>query len=482
VDGPLATISGVTKTYGSVVALDDVSLEVFPGEVLGLVGKNGAGKSTLMRQIAGLEQADSGSVAGPAPDAGSVALVPQELIDLPSLSVAENLGLPVGLPRRGPFVDWRELRARAGQVLQRVGLEAVDPSTRVEELAVAQRRLLMLGRALFGDARLFLLDEPSEGLGEAERAVLLDVVAQLRRSGAGVIYSSHRLAEVMTVIDRVCIMRDARVIALRQRSEITRSGMVEEIIGAVRLPQRKDVPPAKRDRRLGETLLDFREDEADGAAPVTICRGDIVGVVGLVGSGRTRFVKRLLAEYESAPGHRSGMLIPENRQDGVFRDFSVGENLTICALDQCRVAAAVPWTSRRRETRFAQTWIDRLGIKAPGPGVNALTLSGGNQQKVLLARAVVAERDLIVLDEPSVGLDVAAKQDLFNLVRQLAAEGRAIVIVDSDLQELLEVAERLLVVWRGVAVDALDNDDCSEADLLEKCFAHATDHTMKGSD
>jgi ABC-type sugar transport system ATPase subunit len=477
---PVIRVDGIGKRFDTTWALQDVSLDIRPGEILGLVGKNGAGKSTLLKILAGIERPTTGELhlaggdgaaADPKALGGEVALVPQELSDLPGLAVRENLGLAVGMPRRGGLVRWSRLDDDVRAVLARVGLGDVGPRTPQQELSVAQRRLVMLARALCRDARVVLLDEPSEGLGEDEREVMFRIVGELRAAGVALVYSSHRLREILTLSQRLCVLRDGRLVALRERAEVTPESLVRDIAGtdattaaAAGPPAVTTPPPAGRER-----LLSLQQPE--GLERVDIHAGEILGVAGLVGSGRTRFLHALLAH--GADGDRRTMLLPENRQEeGLFRGFSVKDNLTIATLPSCRVSGPVPITSRRRELGLTEEWMQRLSIKAAGPDVAIETLSGGNQQKILLGRALAAGTDLIILDEPTVGLDVNAKRELFDQLRAVAAQGKGVVIVESDLEELVGIADRLVIVSKGCVVERMPPGRHTEEAVLERCFAH----------
>jgi ABC-type sugar transport system ATPase subunit len=479
---------GLGRRFDANWALSDVSLGIRPGEILGLVGKNGAGKSTLMKILAGIDEPTTGLVRlgdgdAPATDAraraAAVALVPQELSDLPDLSVRENLGLAVGMPRRGGLVQWGRLDERARAVLARVGLGDLDPKTLQKELSVAQRRLVMLARVLSREAGVVLLDEPSEGLGEDERQVMFRVVGELRDAGVAIVYSSHRLREILELSARLCVLRDGRLVAMRDRADVTPESLVRDIAGTdVARADGTGTPTAASSAAAveataapvrGERVLSLQQSH--GLERVDIHAGEILGVAGLVGAGRTRFLHAVLEQ--GADGDRRTMLLPENRaEEGIFGGFSVKDNLTIATLASCRISGRVPITSRAKETSLAASWIRRLSVKTAGPLVGIETLSGGNQQKVLLGRALAAGTDLILLDEPTVGLDVNAKRELFEQLRLVAAEGKAVVIVESDFEELVGIADQLVVVNKGCVVERMAPGKHSEETLLERCFAH----------
>jgi ABC-type sugar transport system ATPase subunit len=462
------------RRYGPLWAVRDVSLAIRHGETLGLVGKNGAGKSTFLKMVAGVETPTSGRLRlGAAPAdadelAGAVALVPQELDDLPDLSVRENLGLAVGMPRRAGLVRWGRLDAQVRAVLDRVGLGDVSPKATQGSLSVAQRRLVMLGRALFRDAGVVLLDEPSEGLGQDEREVMFRIVGELRAAGVAIVYSSHRLREILSLCDRLAVLRDGRLVAARPRADVTYEALVRDIAGGAAAAA---AAPAAEAPQAGDVLLELPQDV--GLERVEVRRGEILGVAGLVGSGRTSLLRRLLAHGRADGAGYRVMLLPENRkEEGLFGGFTLKDNVTIATLERCRAASRVPVTAERREVAMTRHWMERLSIKASGPLARIETLSGGNQQKILLGRALAAEADLVILDEPTVGLDVNAKRELFAQLRQVAAEGMAVVVAESDFEELVGIADRIVIVNRGHVVERMPPGRHSEEAVLERCFAH----------
>lgn len=465
----------LTRVYGETVAVRRVSIKILGGEVLALVGKNGAGKSTLLRLLAGLEAPDRGQVHSQESDgAPNVAHVPQELEDFPELSVAENVMLYTGLPKTLGFVSWRKVHAQTREVLRELGLEDIEVMKEVAKLSVAQRRLIMVGRALQRRAPVVLFDEPSEGVSKSDRSRLFEIIQGLKERGAGIVYSSHRLKEVIRLADRIAIMRDGALVSIGPRQEFTHASVMQQISGVASVRNNTsgaDINEGSiRRETRGNSAVLFNMAQQRGLSSVSIRRSEILGIVGLVGSGRSHFVESLVMHYRALKGTGAAMLIPEDRLDGIFRDLVVRENISLTALHHCRRWRRVPLVQVRRERGLAGNWIRALNIKSRGVEDRVTSLSGGNQQKVLLARALAARSELVVLDEPTKGLDVSAKAELFEIMQRLVRDGIAVIVVDADLEELANVSDRFLILSGGTAIEELEAGQ-SEKDLLERCFA-----------
>ena len=452
---PLLSAAALGIRYGATVALDDVDLDLHRGEVHAVVGENGAGKSTLLRVLAGAERAASGQVRRAA--GVRVEWVPQEPMLPPDLDAAAWIFLGRELRGRSRLLRAATMRAAAADALTGLGCSA-RPGARLGTLAASQRKQVQLARAVRTHPDVLLLDEPTALLGAAETATLFAAIRAAVRAGAGVLYVSHRIAEVLGLADRVTVLRDGRRITTRAAGELAVSDLVRAMVG-------RDVPEAPRAvRERGEVVLCVADLDVGPvrAATFAVRAGEIVGLAGLVGSGRS-------AVLEAIAGHRpvtggtidvraAPRLVPEDRQHkGLVATHCVRENLLLPAPEL--------WLRRRSERRVTKTWIDRLAIRTAGTEAPIQTLSGGNQQKLLLARALRHRPRLLLLDEPTAGVDVGAKAEIHALIRRLADDGTAVLLASSELTELLALCDRIAVLAGGACAAVVDVDDASEERL-----------------
>ncbi|HEY2434408.1 MAG TPA: sugar ABC transporter ATP-binding protein [Vicinamibacterales bacterium] len=470
---------GVRKAFGATQALDGVDLSVASGEILGLVGQNGAGKSTLMAILAGVLQPDAGSMTidgrpyvpkSPieARRAG-VAMIHQELSLAPHLTVMENMLLgaepaPTGRWSWVPgLVDWRAMRAQAKAALAQLGHDDIRPDAVVGDLSVAHQQLVEIARALAVGCRVLVLDEPTSSLGRDDVAHLFALLRRLKADGYAIVYISHFIEEVQAITDRYTVLRDGRNAGGGSTPESTPAAIVASMVGAAA----GDLF-ARSDRQPGEPLLEVSGFEPGGAT-FTLRRGEVLGIAGLVGSGRTRFLRALfgLAPVKSGRvrigaggGGRTprdhwragmGLLSEDRKNEGLAGSLSVADNLTLTCLQPFGPAGVVV---PRRQRHSAAAWIARLAIKCGGPDQAAGELSGGNQQKVALARLLHHDVDVLLLDEPTRGIDVASKAQIYRLVDRLAAgadgaPAKAVLVVSSYFPELLGLCDRIAVMQRG---------------------------------
>jgi rhamnose transport system ATP-binding protein len=480
-------------------ALRGVSFDLNPGEIHALVGENGAGKSTLVRILTGAVGADSGTVeidgrpverADPVVMRGlGVAPIYQQPALLPDLTVVENLA--IGLEADGPWrrVDWRRRRERAAQLLARVGA-LIDVDAPALSLRLAEKQLVEIARALGADARILLMDEPTAALSDTEAARLFELMRELRGRGVGTVYISHRLEEIAGFADRVSVLRDGELVATRAMAEVSRTELIRLMVGR----EIQTIFP-KRAVPLGEARL-----EADGlgcrAAGIrdvsfAVRAGEIVGLAGLVGAGRTELARVLFGLTPADEGTlrlagkavrirtpaeavRLGLAyLPEDRQrHGVIAEMSIAANTTLASL---RAIARAGLLDFRQEAEIARTWVQRLAIKAPSVEVPVATLSGGNQQKVALARWLITRPSVLVLDEPTQGVDVGAKAEIHGLIVELAAQGLAILLISSELPEILGMSDRVVVMRAGAVVGAVDRAAATQESIMTLALGHAGD-------
>jgi ABC-type sugar transport system ATPase subunit len=499
---PMVSVREVTKRYPGVVALDRTSIDFRGGEVVGLVGKNGAGKSSLIKVLAGAERPDEGEVlvdGEPIPrgyDARhahelGLAFVHQELSNFPGLTVAENVALGTRYPRSiGPLVDRRLLRRRVAVVLDELE-STIDPATHIEDLTAVEQRVVMIARALYHQARLLVLDEPSVSLTLEEVGHLHKIARGLRAQGKGVVFVTHRLDEIISLTDRIVVMQDGAVILEQPTSEATEASLVAAIAGGdpgLRTPAAAparaaaDTEPVLRVKnlRLEPRVQDVSFD---------LYPGEILGLAGLVGSGRTEIARMIFGAERPEAGTieidgklrrlrspaaavRAGVaLLPEDRRhEGLVLDFSVRENLTLASLAGHR-RGRLPVPSRASETRAATEMIERLGIRTPSPERAVRRLSGGNQQKVVLGKWLQRGERILIFDEPTQGIDVGAREDVFASIRELAEAGRAVIVISSDFDELVGLCSRVVVLWEGRVTGTLEKEKVSEEALVRLAYA-----------
>lgn len=491
-------MSAVSKRFGATVALDGVDLEARAGDVLALVGENGAGKSTLMKVLAGALAPDAGrmeldSVAyeprSPLNARRSgVAMIHQELALAPHLSVAENVMLG-GEPGRAGFVAWRELRERAHDALTLLGRGELDVRARVADLSPAERQLVEIARAVAFEARVVVLDEPTSSLGREDVARLAALLERLRANGTAVIYISHVLEEVFALAQRFCVLRDGRSVASGACHESSPRALVAAMVG-----REVELLAPRGDATPGETVLSL---EALGGrrlprdVTLRLRRGEVLGIAGLVGAGRTELLRAVLGlepvvrgevRVLGLSGPRTpherwaqgvGMASEDRKAEGLALERSIAENIGLPHLE--RYARAGCFRSGALE-RAAQTWIERVRIKCASPRQAIRELSGGNQQKVALARLLEADVDVALLDEPTRGVDVAAKAEIYALIDQFARRGerqRAVLVVSSYLPELLGLCDSIAVMERGYLHPARPARELDERALLAQATGGA---------
>ncbi|MGH4030160.1 sugar ABC transporter ATP-binding protein [Actinomycetota bacterium Odt1-20B] len=469
---PVLEVADVSKAFPGVVALDGVHLDLVPGEVHALLGENGAGKSTLVKILAGTQAPDAGSLrlggepyaprdAAAAMRAG-VQVVHQELNLLPHLTVAENLFLQ-HLPRRfGWFVDRRTLHRETERLLAEVGLET-RPQTKVERLGIAQMQLLEIARTLRQECRVLVMDEPTATLTPREKKRLFELLRALTARGTAVLYISHHLEEVFELADRMTVFRNGRHVVTRDVAGTDTAEVIRLMVGR---DLAQEYPPYA-ERALGPELLRAEGLRPRGGAPVSFAlrAGEVVGVAGLVGSGRTETVRALFGADRPAGGrvlvrgrpvrvrgprdavrHGISLLTEDRKGQGLVLDLSVGANVSLAAT---RKVSRGGLLRRGEEDRLAREAVDRLGVRTPGVRTAVRTLSGGNQQKVVLGRWLLAGTDVLVVDEPTRGIDVGARYEIHQQLVDLAADGKALLVVSSDLSELMGICDRILVFSRG---------------------------------
>ncbi|MCA8958998.1 MAG: sugar ABC transporter ATP-binding protein [Planctomycetes bacterium] len=481
--------NGLEKSFPGVKALDGVDLDVRAGEIHALVGENGAGKSTLVKILGGAYVPDRGIVTldgAPLPHGDPVAarragmgIIYQEFTLVPELTVAENIFLGREL-RSGPLLRGAAMNDETRAILARLGAD-LDPRTPVKRLSVGNQQLVEIARALASDARVLIFDEPSATLTDQELARLFETLRELRANGLALIYISHRLEEIFALADRVTVLRDGQHVATAAVADVDRARLIHWMVGRELADEY-----AYRERPLGDEVLRV---EALAGTPhfrhvdLTLRRGEILGLAGLVGSGRTeaalaifgrlpiRSGRITLAGESFRPKHpwhamRRGLgYLTEDRKGlGIFGDLSVAENMTMATLEDHRRGPFLSQSSQRRAASAAR---ERFDVRTASLETRISKLSGGNQQKALLARTLARRLDVLILDEPTRGVDIGAKAEIYQLVYELAESGLGIIAISSDLPELLGICDRIGVFAQGRTVGFLDRKDASQERLME---------------
>ncbi len=490
------------KSYGGVRALIDAHLDLKGGEVHGLIGENGAGKSTLIKLLAGLETPDRLSLrlngaAIDLPDSAAAygmgfRFIHQELSIVPALSVAENLFINNPLPRlAGVFVDWKALHRRAREALQRLGIGHIDPQRRASGLSAGDAMLVKIASAFIGEEDgdeplIMIMDEPTASLNSAEVALLFAVIDRLRSRGYALLYVTHRLDELYRIAQRVTVMRDGRVISTHAIAETNSSELIRQMTGRAVAGRSGEPGPAPR---AGQARLNVRSLQTDAVAQANfeLRAGEIMGIAGLVGSGRSELLYALfgidpllggaieldgqgLTALSPAQAWELGIAyVPEERRSqGLVLGDRVSQNITMPHLDRLSVLRCFVNDSK------AKALSGQLGasvaLKIAGLSQRVRQLSGGNQQKILFARAILAQPRLILLDEPTRGVDVGAKFDIYRLIRELAGQGASILMVSSEMDELLALCNRILIMRNGRTAEVVPAAELSENQLLERCY------------
>ena len=486
----LLEAKSITKSFAGIRALNNVSFDLVEGEVHALIGENGAGKSTLIKIITGAIQADSGTLAirgrpvphnapGIARSLGVAAIYQQPAL-FPDLSVAENIALALdngGVWRR---VNWKERNRRARELIERVG-GSIHPDRLVSTLSIPEQQLVEIAKAIGADAKILIMDEPTASLTEREVDSLFKIIALLRGQSAGIVYISHRLEEISAIADRVTVLRDGQTIATRRMAEVDRGALIGMMVGR----EISAVFPKRSVPLRGEGIeLRRVSNRAAGLRDISfsVRSGEILGVAGLVGSGRTQLAETMfgLTPADSGQILISGTsvritspqqaidlgigYVPEDRrQHGVVLELPIASNTSLASL---KMVARHGLIDRNKESALAMRYLQQLRIKAPSIYSETGSLSGGNQQKVALARWLAIDPKILILDEPTQGVDVGSKAEIHGLMMDLAARGLAIIMISSELPEILGMSDRIAVMHQGTIAGVLSRQEATQQKIL----------------
>lgn len=493
---PVLRAANIKKWFGGVRALNGVSLDVYPGEVHALVGENGAGKSTLIKTFAGAIAPDAGeifvdgrntSLLTPAKSRHfGIAVIYQQPALFPDLTVAENIAMARESGHLWRRVDWNQRNDHAAKLLARIGAN-IRPQALVSSLSMPEQQLVEIAKALDAEAKVVIMDEPTASLGERDAQNLFRVVRELRARQCAIVYISHRFEELFALADRVTVLRDGESLGTFSISEVTSSRLIRLMVG-----RELSATFPKRDCEIGKPILETRNVScrARGVRDVslTLHSGEILGLAGLVGAGRTQFAETLFGLFPADGGeiHLEGQAVtisspqqavqlgiayvPEDRRrHGVIMDFPISLNTTLASLNQ---VSHCGFLRLDLENRLARDYYDRFRVKAPSVETPVKNLSGGNQQKVSLARWLMTSPRVLILDEPTQGIDVGAKSEIYALIGELASRGLAILLISSELPEVLGLSDRIAVMHQGTIASTLDRSEADAHRVMELALGH----------
>ncbi|SEO21149.1 monosaccharide ABC transporter ATP-binding protein, CUT2 family [Pseudorhodobacter antarcticus] len=487
---PVLRLENIVKTFPGVRALDGVSFSVMPGEVHALMGENGAGKSTSMKVLGGIYQPDSGDIfmgekkvtmSGPL-EAKSMGIVfiHQELSLAEELSVAENIYLGE-LPRKSfGRVDWARLADQTNAILKKLNV-SFDAKTRVGDLSIANQQMVEIARALTVDAKAVIFDEPTASLTDAEKVVLFDVIADLKADGVGIIYISHRMEEIFKITDRISILRDGQY-----QGTVVTADTNEEAVTQMMIGRALDLSRNATHHDLGDVALEVRGLSCGKLyqdVSFEVRRGEVVGFYGLIGAGRTEIAETLFGLRDPSSGQilldgqevrlhspadaiaRGISLVPEDRKgQGLILGMSCRDNMTLPQVDTLK---AGPFVAERAEIDIFDQYRARLDIRTPSWKTQAGNLSGGNQQKIVIGKWLSMQPKVLIVDEPTRGIDVGSKSEIHKLLRELAAQGYAVMIISSEMPEVLHVSDRIVAMYSGRIMRTFTSDEVTEDNLIQ---------------
>ncbi|SFR87978.1 monosaccharide ABC transporter ATP-binding protein, CUT2 family [Agromyces sp. CF514] len=502
---PLLDLRGVSKGFPGVQALDDVDLELRRGEVLALVGENGAGKSTLMKLLAGIYVPDAGTfrlngeqiaIEGPkhAQELG-ISIIHQEFNLMPDLTVAQNIYIGREQRSAGFFLDERALNRRARKLFEGLGL-ALDPSERIEHLTVAKQQMVEIAKALSFDAKVLIMDEPTAALNDAEVDVLFELIGRFKRPDTGVIYISHRMEELTRISDRITVLRDGRNVGTRITAETDQREVISLMVGReISGEQRPGPRSAEAGREPVLTVAGLSTRSLLRDVSFEVHAGEILGFAGLMGAGRTEVARAIVGADPKESGeirmhgrpvsignpaeasrHGIGYLSEDRKHLGVLLERSVRENIVLSALRD--YTSALGFVNDTRIESTGRDYIEKLRIKTPSSAQLVRNLSGGNQQKVVIAKWLAKDCDVLIFDEPTRGIDVGAKEEIYALLKGLAEQGKAIVMISSELPEVLRLSDRIAVMAEGRLTAILDNADATQENLMDYATRFSSEGTI----
>ena len=489
---PILRVEGISKGFPGVQALKDVHLEVRQGEVLVLVGENGAGKSTLMKILSGIYTKDEGTITFEGQEVEltsplqaqqlGVTIIHQELNLMPDLTVAQNIF--VGRePKIGPFLSERRLNSQTAELLKRLDIR-LDPRQKVGELTVAEQQMVEIAKALSFNAKVLIMDEPTSALTDSEVETLFVLIEQLKAAGTGIVYISHRMDELRRLADRVTVLRDGAYIGSLEKSEVSIPKIIEMMVGRA---IDEGTRPQAREHAGDPVVLDVQGLSTKSLLKdisFQLHRGEILGFAGLMGAGRTETARAVIgadhrdggtitiggrtariSQPSDAVRHGVGYLSEDRKLLGLMLEQDVTFNTVLASLGS--YANAIGWMGDGKAKSRTKDYVQQLRVKTPSVNQVVKLLSGGNQQKVVIARWLMRDCDILIFDEPTRGIDVGAKEEIYRLMQQLADAGKSIIVISSELPEILRVANRIAVFANGRITGTLRNEDASQEKIMQ---------------
>ncbi|WP_082232941.1 sugar ABC transporter ATP-binding protein [Halobacillus massiliensis] len=491
----LLTMDKITKEFPGVKALNDVSFEIKSGEIHALMGENGAGKSTLIKLLTGVYQKNSGTIYFNNQEVnfktpieaqqGGISTIYQEVSLIPNLNVTENVMLGREPKTKWGNIDWKKAHKEAGKILQSIGVE-VDVKKSVNEFSTAVQQMVSIARSVSMKAKLVIMDEPTSSLDDQEVKVLYRVMNQLRSEGIAIIFVSHRLDEIYQMCDRITVLRDGSYIGTWKTEELNQQKLIAQMIGksegeVMALSNTRQA----QDKRSGQTVIQLegvKKGKKVHNVHFSLHQGEVLGLAGLLGSGRSEVAKIIAGINKKEEGtlHLNGKevdlnntkqaiqkgiaILTENRKtEGIIPNMSVRENITLACLPKISMFSFV---SKKKQDKIVEDYIDRLGIKTPHAEQKIKNLSGGNQQKVLLARWLALNPQLLILDEPTRGIDIGAKAEIHSLMNELSANGLSLIMISSEFDELIQNTDRIVVLRDGIKVGELDGEQRTQDNIM----------------
>ncbi|MDU8911420.1 sugar ABC transporter ATP-binding protein [Aestuariicoccus sp. MJ-SS9] len=487
---PALRLEGIVKTFPGVRALDGVSFTVMPGEVHALMGENGAGKSTLMKVLGGIYQPDEGQIiveeqpvvmrSPLEAKAKGIVFIHQELSLADELTVAENIYLGELPRKRFGLVDWGQLESQTNEILRKLKV-GFDARTRVGDLSIANQQMVEIARALTVDAKAVIFDEPTASLTDAEKVVLFDVIADLQKQGVGIIYISHRMEEIFKITDRISVLRDGNY-----RGTLNTADTNEEDVTQLMIGRKLDLTRNASHHELGDVALEVRGLSCGDLykdVSFEVRRGEVLGFYGLVGAGRTEIAETLFGLREPAGGTilldgqetrinspadaitKGISLVPEDRKgQGLVLGMNCRDNMTLPQVDDLK---AGPFVADGAEIAIFDQYRDRLDIRTPGWKQQVGNLSGGNQQKIVIGKWLSMHPNVLIVDEPTRGIDVGSKSEIHKLIRDLAAQGYAVIVISSEMPEVLHVSDRIVAMYSGRIIRTFTAEEVTEDKLIQ---------------
>ncbi|MCM8710015.1 sugar ABC transporter ATP-binding protein [Clostridium sp. SYSU_GA19001] len=490
-------ISNVSKTFPGVKALDNMQLEIVPGEVHALIGENGAGKSTLIKILSGIYQPDEGAeiyIEGEKTEITNslvsvrkgIAVIYQDFSLFPNLTVTENIAISQQIEKSTKKLNWAEMRKIAKKAIERIGVD-IDLDIQVGKLSVAKQQLVAIARSLVYDAKMIIMDEPTSALSKGEVEGLFKIVRSLQEKGIAVIFVSHKLEELFEIAQRFTVMRDGKYVGTYKTEELDQDKLIALMVG------RKIELKKYEKTKIGNTVLEVKNLSKKGNfkdVSFTLKEGEILGFTGLVGAGRTEVMQALFGITTPEEGQifingkevkitstedavKNGLaFVPESRlTEGLVMRQSVADNISLSILE--KLVNRFNIIDMKKKKNIDEGWISRLKIKPGIPDMDVQKLSGGNQQRVVVAKWLATDPKILIIDEPTNGIDVGAKEEIHRLLKELAAKGMAIIMISSELPEILALSDRIMVMRRGRIVAEFDGDTATQEKIMNKAVLNA---------